>query len=251
MSNLALSLFVLACIFGGALFGIFLRRVLPQDHLSAESKGTVHLAIGLVGTMAALVLGLVVSAAATSYSAQRDELNQMSAKTVVLDRILDQYGPAARSARKKMREVVEDMLYRIWPQEQASGSDLPPHVDDSEAVYDEIQRLSPRDEEQRALKREALSIAMDIGRTRWLMFVQQGSPVPTLFLVLVVLWISVVYASFGLYAPRNATVIVALFLGALSVAGAILLIMELYSPYTGWIHISSAPLRNALAQMGK
>lgn len=251
MSNLTISLFVLASVFGGALVGLFLRRVLPQDHLSAESKSTVNLAIGLVATMAALVLGLVVSAAAASYSAQRDELNQVSSKVVVLDRILDQYGPAAQNARHTMREVIEDMLYRVWPQEHASESVSPPQVDDPEAVYDKIQRLSPQDEEQRALKREALSIALDIGKIRWLMFTQQSSPVPTFFLLVVIFWISVVYASFGLYAPRNATVIVALFLGALSVAGAILLILELYSPYTGWVHISSAPLRNALAQMGK
>lgn len=250
MSSLTISLFVIASVFGGALVGIFLRRVLPQDHLSAESKSTVNLAIGLVATMAALVLGLVVSAAAASFSAQRDELDQVSAKIVWLDRVLEHYGPAAQNARQKMREAVENMLYWTWPWERASGS-KPPQVVNSDVVYDTIQTLSPQDEEQRALKREALSIATEIGRTRWLMFVQQTSPLPTLFLVIVVLWISIVYTSFGLYAPRNATVIVALFLGAMSVAGAILLILELYSPYEGWIHISSAPLRNALAQMGK
>ena len=150
-----------------------------------------------------------------------------------------------------MREVVEDLLYRIWPEEHASGSAVPQQVGDPEAVYETIQQLSPQDEEQRTLKREALGIGLDIGTTLWLMFVQQTSPLPTFFVVTVVLWISVVYASFGLYAPRNATVLVALFVGALSVAGAILLIMELYSPYKGLIHISSAPLRNALAQIGK
>src|SRR5262249_46398001 len=220
MSNLAISLVVLVCVFGGALLGIILRKVLPQDHFNADSKTTVNLAIGLVAAMAALVLGLVVSAAASSFFTQRDELNQISAKIVVLDRILDQYGPATQRARQTMREVVEDILYRIWPHERAS--DVPRQIGDSEAVYDAIQRLSPQDEEQRALKRDALSIAMDIGRTRWLMFAQQTSPLPTLFLVVVVLWISIVYTSFGLYAPRNATVIAALFLGAMSVAGAIL-----------------------------
>jgi len=231
--------------------GIFLRKVLPQDHLNAESKSTVNLAIGLVATMAALVLGLVVSAAANSFFAQRNGLNQVSAKIIALDRILAHYGPAAQKARQTMRDVVEDLLYRIWPEEHASGSAVPQQVGDPEAVYETIQRLSPQDEEQRTLKREALGIGLDIGTTLWLMFVQQTSPLPTFFLVTVVLWISVVYTSFGLYAPRNATVLVALFVGALSVAGAILLIMELYSPYKGLIHISSAPLRNALAQIGK
>src|SRR5260370_14538739 len=92
---------------------------------------------------------------------------------------------------------------------------------------------------------------MDIGKTRWLMYARQSSPIPASFLVIVAVWLSIVFASFGLYAPRNATVIVALFLGALSVGGAILLIMELYTPFAGWIRISSAPLRSALEQLGK
>jgi hypothetical protein len=252
MSDLAISLFALACVFGGALLGIRLRKVLPQDHLSAESKSTVNLAIGMVATVAALVLGLVVSAAATSFFAQRDEWNQVSSKIVVLDRMLDHYGPAAQNARQTLREVAEDILYRMWPQEHVPGSAVPQQVSDPEAVYESVQRLSPQDEEQRDLKSDARKIAMEIGRTRRLMFVQQARPLPTPFLVVVVFWITIVYTSFGLYAPRNATVIVALFLGALSVAGAIVLIMGLYSPYKGGlIHISSWPLRNALTEIGR
>jgi len=96
-----------------------------------------------------------------------------------------------------------------------------------------------------------LGVARDIGKSRWLMFAQQSSQIPTAFLAVVAVWLSIVFASFGLYAPRNATVIVALFLGALSVGGAVLLIMELYAPFAGWIRIPSAPLRAALAQLGK
>ena len=92
---------------------------------------------------------------------------------------------------------------------------------------------------------------MDIGNTRWLMYEQESFPVPKKMLIVVVFWFTVVFASFGLHAPRNATVLVTLFLCALSVAGAILLILELYNPFGGLIHISSAPLRSALAQLGK
>ena len=251
MSPIAISLVVFACIFGGALAGILLRTVLPENHLSAESKSTVNLGIGLVGTMAALVLGLVVSSAAGSYFAQRDELNQMSAKLVLLDRILAHYGPEAQKARQLMRDGVIDMLDRMWPQERKHGAPVTPQVGSADALYEQIEQLSPRDDAQRALKGQAVNMAMEIGRTRWLMFAQQSSPVPTPFLVIVAVWLSIVFTSFGLYAPRNATVIVALFLGALSVGGAILLIVELYTPFQGWIHISSAPLRAVLAQLGK
>jgi hypothetical protein len=251
MNPVAISLLVFACVFGGAVVGILLRPVLPENDLNADSRNTVTRAIGLVGTMAALVLGLVVSSAASSYFAQRDELNQISSKLVLLDRILAQYGPAADQARHTMHELIAGVLDRLWPEEHARASPWASQVGDADVLYDDIQRLSPKDDEQRALKSNALSVASDIVKTRWLMFAQQSSQVPTPFLVVVSLWLSIVFASFGLYAPRNATVIVSLFLGALSVGGAILLIMELYTPFEGWIRISSAPLQSAFAQLGK
>ena len=251
MNPLAISLLVFACVFGGAVVGILLRPVLPDDHLNADSRNTVNRGIGLVGTMAALVLGLVVSSAASSYFAQRDELNQISAKFVFLDRILAQYGPAAEQARHALRELVAGVLDRFWPEEHTGGPPSTSGAGGADALYDEIQRLSPQDDEHRVLKSDALGVARDIGKSRWLMFAQQSSQIPTAFLAVVAVWLSIVFTSFGLYAPRNATVIVALFLGALSVGGAVLLIMELYAPFEGWIRIPSAPLRAALAQLGK
>jgi hypothetical protein len=251
MNPLAISLLVFACVFGGAVVGMLLRPVLPKDHLNDDSRNTVNRGIGLVGTMAALVLGLVVSSAASSYFAQRDELNQISSKLVLLDRILAQYGPAAGRARNTLRDLVAGVLDRMWPEEHSAGSTLASQVGVTDDLYDQIQRLSPQDDAQRALKGEALSVARDIGKIRWLMFAQQSSQIPMPFLAIVAVWLSIVFASFGLYAPRNATVVVSLFLGALSVGGAILLIMELYTPFEGWIRISSAPLRSALEQMGK
>jgi hypothetical protein len=251
MGPIAISLIVFACVFGGAVGGMLLRSTLPEPHLSSDSRSTVNLGIGLVGTMAALVLGLVVSAAAGSYFAQRDQLNQVSARLVLLDRILAYYGPAAAEARQTMRDVVSDMLDRLWPEEHRRGTPIAPQIETGDILYESIQQLSPQDDAQRALKSNALNVAMELGRTRWLMFAQQSSPVPTSFVVIVAAWLSIVFASFGLYAPRNATVIVALFLGALSVGGAILLIMALYTPFEGWMRISSAPLRSALEQLGK
>jgi hypothetical protein len=251
MSSLTISVIAFACVFGGALVGIFLRTILPEHHLSAESKSSVTLGMGLIGTMGALVLGLVVSSAASSYFAQRDELTQISAKLVLLDRILAHYGPEAKGARDAMRSEVAGMLDQTWPQDRTRSSQLAPKVGGAEVFYDSIQQLSAQNEAQRSLKASALNVAIDIGKTRWLMYAQESSPVPKTFLGVVVVWLTIVFASFGLFAPRNATVIVTFLLGALSVAGAILLIQELYTPFQGLIRISSAPLQNALAQLGK
>lgn len=251
MSSAASSLIVFACVFGGALLGLFLRTVLPEHHLSSESKSTVNLGMGLIGTMAALVLGLVVSSAASSYFSERDELTQVSARLILLDRILAHYGPDAGKVREELRENVATILDQVWPEEGSHGSRLAGNNLGAEVMFDEIEQLSPQNDMQRSLKSGAQGIALEIGKTRWLMFEQQSSPVPRAFMAIVVLWLTIVFTSFGLFAPRNATVIVTLFLGALSVAGAMLLIAELYTPFEGLIRLSSAPLRSALALMGR
>jgi hypothetical protein len=251
MSSAASSLIVFACVFGGALLGLFLRTILPEHHLSADSKSTVTMGMGLIGTMAALVLGLVVSAAASSYFAERDELTQVSARLILLDRMLAHFGPEAGKIREELRGNVASTLDRVWQEERSRSSHSAPRNFGAEIMYEEIQQLSPQNDSQRALKNDSLAIALEIAKTRWLMFEQQSSPVPTGFMAVVVLWLTIVFTSFGLFAPRNATVMVTLFLGALSVAGAMLLIAELYTPFEGLIRLSSAPLRSALAQMGQ
>jgi len=251
MDSVAISLIAFACVFGGAMLGMSLRTWLPEHHLSADSKGTVNVGIGIIGTMAGLVLGLLVASAVGFYSSQKDELTQMSAKFVMMDRLLAHYGPEARAARSSLRGRVSDTIDRLWPEERSSREPLAPDVASAGELYDAIQELTPQNDVQTSLKSSALSVGMEIANTQWLMFEQASFPIPRKLLAIVVFWFTVVFASFGLHAPRNYTVIVTFFLCALSVAGAILLIVELYSPFGGLIHLSSAPLRNALSQLGK
>ncbi|HKF20458.1 MAG TPA: hypothetical protein VKE93_02750 [Candidatus Angelobacter sp.] len=250
MSSIVLSLGVFVCVFGGVLLGMFLRTALPEHHVSADSKGAVNLGIGMIGTMAALVLGLLVAAAWTFYSSQKDELTLVSAKFVMLDRLLAHYGPEAKDSRTMLRGDVNALLERMWPGERSSPARGVPRTG-AEGLYDGIQELSPQNDTQRSIKAAALGAAMEIGNTRWLMYEQESFPVPKKLLIVVVFWFTVVFASFGLHAPRNTTVMVTLFLCALSVTGAIFLILELYDPFGGLMHISSAPLRSALAQLGR
>ena len=115
MSSITISFIVFACVFGGALLVILLRAVLPQNHLSAESKDIVKLGMGLVGTMAALVLGLLVASAKGSYDAQIGELTQGSTNILLLDRLLAQYGPETKEARALLRAAVVRVLDQTWP----------------------------------------------------------------------------------------------------------------------------------------
>ena len=251
MSDTTISLIVFACIFGGALCGIFLHAVLPQHHKSAESKDIVKLGMGLVATMAALVLGLLVAAAKGDYDDQSSELVEMSANIALLDRVLAHYGPETKEARDLLRDSVLRALDQLWSKDRTSAAPKASPSAGSEILYDKMQRLSPKNDTQRALRGQASSIAMDLGKTRWLMFEQATISVSMPLLIVLVLWLTVIFISFGLFAPLNATVVASLFISALSVSGAIFLILEMYEPYGGLIQISSAPLRAALAQLGQ
>jgi len=251
MSPTAISSIVFSCIFGGALLGMFLRSVLPEHHLSADSKDVVKVAMGLIGTMAALLLGLLVASAKASYDTRSSELTQMSANFVLLDRMLAHYGPETKEERDLLRRAVAGLLARIWSEDSNEAAKLDPAAASSEVLYDKIQQLSPQNDSQRWLQSQALSMAMNLGQTRWLLFEQSGSSISLPLLVVMVLWLSVLFGSFGLFAPRNMTVVFALLLAALSVSGAIFLILELDRPFEGLIQISNAPLRSALAHLGR
>jgi hypothetical protein len=251
MSPTAIGCIVFACIFGGALLGMLLHRVLPEHHLSTESKDVIKLGMALTATMSALVLALLVNSAKGSYDTQRNEITQLSANIILLDRVLAHYGSETKEARDLLRVSAAGMIDRIWPEIRSGLAVSASSAKAGEAFYDRIQELSPQNEVQRSLQAQALKMSIDIGQTRWLLFEQGGSSIPMPFLVLLVFWVTIIFVSFGLFAPPNATVIATLFLCALSVSGAIFMILELDRPFGGLIHISATPMLNALAQLGK
>jgi hypothetical protein len=254
MSALLVAIIVFACIFAGALVGMALRGRLPAHHLSEESKDVVRLGTGLVATMAALVLGLLVASAKGSYDTQRDGLDEIAANVTMLDIVLQQYGPPAQEARESLRRVMAGAIARLWP---ADGSQEPTlgsteTTAGGKALHAQLLALAPADDMQRALKTQALQVGAELARRRLLLVAQhQSTVISGTFLVILTSWLVVLFASFGLFAPCNGTVIAALFISALSVSGAIFLILELDQPFEGLIQISSAPLRAAYAQLAQ
>jgi len=251
MSPLITSVTVFGCVFGGALLGLLLRAALPQHHLSADSRDVVKLGSGLVGTMAALVLGLLVASAKDSYDAQRNELEQLAANVGVLDRILAHYGPETQDARAFLRAAVARVTDTMWSEDKSGASRSDATSTAGEKLLEKIQGLSPADDRQRALQAQAFSLTMTIGQTRWLMYEQRTTSVSRPLLAVLVLWLTVIFVSFGLFARANGTVVTSLCVSAMSVSGAIFLILEMYTPYTGLVQISSAPLRAVLAHLGQ
>lgn len=251
MSATTTSLIVFACVFGGAVLGMVLRTVLPAHHLTSETKDVVKLGMGLVGTMSALLLSLLVASAKSSYDTEKNKITQMAAKIAFLDRLLANYGPQTGDARELMRRSISRAIDRMWPQEKSQSAQLDPLKSSGEALYDVMGKLSPETEMQRSFKSQALVIAADLGQTRWLLFEQSGSSISKPFLIVIVFWLAAIFASFGLFAPSNATVVCTLLFCALAVSGAIFLVMELDHPFDGLIQIPSAPMRNTLAHLGQ
>jgi hypothetical protein len=252
MDSITVSLITLAFVFGGALLGILLRAVLPGPHLSPESRNAVKLGMGMVVTVAALVLGLLIASAKDSYDTQSAQLTEMSAKIVVLDRVLDIYGPETQETRAMLRKFVAYSLDHMWsknPLSPAPPLEGPPVG--NEILYDKIQELSPKDDTQRSLQTQASSMMLDLAQMRWLVFAQMAGSVSNTLLIVLIFWVTIIFVSFGLFAPRNMTVITSLFFSALAVSGAILVMLEMYAPYSGLIQISDAPLRFALSRLGQ
>ena len=246
LSSLTISLITFAIVFGGALFGIVLSAVLPQNELNSDSRDVVKLGMGLVATLAALVLGLLIASAKTSFDTQNLELTDLSSKAVLLDRVLAHYGPASQDARTELRSSVAHTLDTIFSKDVSQLESTK-----GELLYDKIQALSPKDDTQRSIQAQALSIILSLGQTRWLMAEQRVNSISVPLLVVLIFWLTIIFTSFGLFAPRNKTVVVSLFVTSLSVSGAIFLILEMYSPYAGLIHVSSDPLRAALSRLGQ
>ena len=251
MSSLTISMVAFAFIFGGALAGMTLRTSLPDHHFSAESKEVVKLGMGLVGTMAALILGLLVASAKTSFDAQSSELTQASANIVVLDRVLARYGPETGEVRELLRGNVARIIEDTWSHNRHASSQFGGASAGSGIFLEKIQALTAETEFQRAIRSHAWNMALNLLQTRWLLYEQGASSVSKPMMVIMVFWLTIVFVSWGLLAPRNPTVVATLFTAALSVSGAIFLILEMYNPYKGVIQISKDPLQSALALLGR
>lgn len=255
MNPATIASIVFVCVFGGAVVGMLLRAIMPEHHLSEESRDVIKLGMGLIATIAALVLGLVIATAKSTYDLQDSAVKHAAAKIIRLDRVLAQYGPEANQAREALRHTVALRIDEIWPEERSqtgkmNTSGVIPVVG-HDGIDSTISRLEPRTDAQAAIKKRAFKIGGDIMETRWFVQGGAGNSVPVPFLVVVVFWLTIIFMSFGIFAPRNATVVAVLFVCAISVACAIFLILEMDQPFKGIMKISSAPMRFALSQLGQ
>jgi hypothetical protein len=242
---------VFACLVVAVLLGRLLGQRLSPEHLTAETRDTIKLSLGLVATMSALLLGLLVSSAKGAYDSQRQQIEEMAAKVATLDRVLAMYGEQSGAARQELRAIVENAIARAWPQKAGTSSDLAPDVRSGDAIYGAVQLLSPADAAQGDLKARAADLTVELAEGRALLVSRALAGVSKPLLVIVVGWLFLILFGFSLLAPHNVVATVALIVSAAAVSGAILLMLEFYEPFDGLIRISSEPMATAISRIPK
>ena len=180
MSPLLMSVIAFACVLGGMFLGMFLRNRLPEHHLSAATKDVVRLGTGLIGTIAGLVLGLLIASANSTYETQSSQVQQLTANIVLLDRTLAQYGPETDLARNLLRRGVASMADRIWRETVPNSGKVAPFEASaaSLSLYDEILKLSPRNDTQRSLQTRAQTPSKILERRAYFCSRRRGWPSP-------------------------------------------------------------------------
>jgi hypothetical protein len=246
-----IALLAFAVIFGISLLGMRVHSKLSDLHLTPDTKETVRLGMGLIATMTALLLGLLIATAKGSYDTQRSEVIQIASRVAFLDRALAVYGPESGEARERLRDAVQKTLTRMWPDQNTGTREINSSTGEARALYESIQNLAPKNEMQQSLKARALETSVELSKTLWHLSAQAEPSIVTPLLIAVITWLAIIFLSFGLFAPANKIVVATLLIVAISVSSALFLILELDRPFDGAISISSAPMQNVLTQIGK
>ena len=253
MNSMWVSVIVFVCVFGGSLLGLAIRTVLPGHHLNTDAKEAVKMGAGLVATLTALVLGLLISTSKNSFDATNTMITQSGAKILLLDRVLANYGPETREIRGLLQRFLQARIVKIWPE---TARKLPAAAStgklaEMEGIQVEVRNLAPKTDLQRSFQAHAIQLSDDLAELRWLLFEQLQTSLPPMFLAVLLFWATILFVCFGLLAPRNGTVIAVFLVCAISVAGAIFLILEMEKPFKGMMKISGAPMVKTLERLGK
>jgi hypothetical protein len=207
MASIVTTVIALTSMGVGMLLGSFLRYWLPDAHLRDDSKDVEKTASGMIATLVALVVGLLVSSAKDSFDRANAGITQMGAKIILLDRLLGRYGSEAAPTRGRLREAVAAGIDRIWPTTSgpSGGMGAVERATGIEDVQESIRRLTPGDEASKSIQAQAFEICKDLSESRWLVIEQAQTEPPTVFLLMLIFWLTVLFISLGLLAPSNAT----------------------------------------------
>jgi len=246
-----IGLIAFCCTFGAAQIGLFLGRRLPESNRTKATQKTVLNVMNLVSVLSALVLGLMIADTKANFDASSKEVEEFAANLVLLDRELLHFDFEIKKARDGLRAFTMRKTEQMWPKDRTAK----PMIHDMRAVamLDEIQEQlrmwTPPTEAQREGRANALQLITELKRTSRLLAIQEVSHSPPAFLIVVIVWLTLLFLSFALFAPLNATAIFALVACSISVSIAVNLIFDMDRPFAGFIRVSSTPMQQALDQM--
>ncbi len=250
MGEIKLGLITFGCLYSAAMLALLLHPRLRSDYRDQRTHDMVKLSMGMIVVMSSLVLGLLTASLKRTFDTVDSDVHKFGTQLLLLDRTLSKYGPEAGDARARLRDYTAFVLERNWPK-----GDATPVIDDDRAadILDDADRaiqILPTDtREQQRLAAQAASEMRTLFVLRWTIIGESTGQISRPFLIILVFWLTLCFASFGYNAPRNPVVAAVLFLSSASIAGAIFLIVDLDTPFDGWIRISSAPVEIALQHL--
>ncbi len=254
MNTIVLFVVALLCLISGACVGWLLRQRLPEHHLARESTDVIKLAAGLMATLVAMILGLLVSSANTFHGQIETQYKQGLANVAQLDQYLRAIGPEAQGIRDQLRRTVVHYLRQHWPRDDFGAADIRIDAAANPAIdlEDRILELNLTTPKQKWFQAQALQQANELVRMRQLMSNDESGrslPIPIVAVLLAVA--AAIFAMFSLFVQPNPTVVFALALAAIAVSGALFLIEELNTPFGGLLQLSRGPAHNMLATVGR
>lgn len=248
---ISVSVFLLSCV--GLWLGLRLASLLPVEHLTTGARTSAQIGISMLATLAALVLGLMTSSAKSSFDERRHEIVRVATSIVLLDQALAAYGDGAQAGRQEVRAMLEMTIRRVAPTGNVTAQEFRTPLSNINLIthlQSTILAMTPANDAQRWFQSRALVLASELQQR--VLTVEQGDhSMPTPVLIVVTAWIVLLFIGLGVFAVTNRAVIVALGFCALAFAGSIFLILELDTPYSGIIGISSQPLLDAASEVGR
>lgn len=247
MASVAILILVFGATLAASRVGAKIARLLPQTHLTPEARHSAHVGIGMLATLLALVLGLLITSAKHSFDDRQGELLRISSTVVLLDRALVGYGEGAAPARMLLRQLFAGVHRRIKPEEgvQAKASSPMDSLNALTQLQHTVLHLPVNNEVERWYQARAMQLTAEIAQDRVLMVEQHHSTVPVVLVVVVSVWVILIYLGLGVFGVRNRTVNTVLDVCALAFACAIFLVIELDTPYAGMVGVSTEPLGRA------
>jgi hypothetical protein len=249
MAPIVVALLALLLMLAGAAAGAFLRHFVPDDHLDTPTKDIVRLGAGLVATITALVLGLLVNSSHSFYEIQRSDIRRVASDVILLDTVLDNYGPVATDTRRLLRRSMKGFVEQVWNDELTPMATTP-FGTLAHDLFNEVANLPSATPLERTLHDQGVAALIRIAQSRLDLYERSRAHLPKLMLYVLMFWLTALFASFSLFSPLNPSAVAVVAVFSTCAAGAFFLIFEMYEPFEGLMQIDRTPLLNALAPLG-